>query len=135
MKHTKKLLAVILSLVMALSVGVVAFAEEGEANWVRVKTDADEIADGEMYLALTAIEPGLVARWTQENIYDLVPAGIKQNLYFDIWRQLGNTMYYHYYNERRPITPREQEIIEKTFRKYGIEGPIRFRRYVEVPEW
>ncbi len=29
----------------------------------------------------------------------------------------------------------EQEIIEKTFRKYGIEGPIRFRRYVEVPEW
>lgn len=69
------------------------------------------------------------------HIYDLVPAGIKQNLYFDIWRQLGNTMYYHYYNERRPITPREQEIIEKTFRKYGIEGPIRFRRYVEVPEW
>ncbi len=86
MKHTKKLLAVILSLVMALSVGVVAFAEEGEANWVRVKTDADEIADGEMYLALTAIEPGLVARWTQENIYDLVPANNAGRLAVDYYK-------------------------------------------------
>ena len=69
------------------------------------------------------------------HIYDQVPAAIKKNLYLDIWCQLGNTMYYHYYNERRPITPREQDIIEAAFRKYGIEGPINYRRFVEVPDW
>lgn len=69
------------------------------------------------------------------HIYDQVPSATKQNLYFDIWSELGNTQYYHYYNERKPITPREQAIIEAAFRKHGIEGPVNYRRWVEVPEW
>lgn len=69
------------------------------------------------------------------HIYDQVPSATKDLLYHDIWGKLGNTMYYHYYNERKPITPREQAIIEGAFRKYGIEGPVAYRRFVEVPDW
>lgn len=69
------------------------------------------------------------------HIYDQVPSAIKSRLYQDIVIQLGNTMYYHYYNERKPITPREQDIIEAAFRKYGFTEPVAYRRYVEVPDW
>ena len=69
------------------------------------------------------------------HIYDQVPSAVKRKIYFDIWKQLGNTMYYHYYNERRPITPREQAIIEAAFRKHGFEGPVNYRRTVEVIDW
>ena len=69
------------------------------------------------------------------HIYDQVPSAVKRKIYFDIWKQFGNTMYYHYYNERRPITPREQAIIEAAFRKYGFECPVNYRRTVEVIDW
>ncbi len=69
------------------------------------------------------------------HIYDQVPSAVKRKIYFDIWKQFGNTMYYHYYNERRPITPREQAIIEAAFRKHGFEGPVNYRRTVEVIDW
>ncbi len=69
------------------------------------------------------------------NIYDRVPAALRSRLFNAVRSRIGNTQYYHYYNERRPITPDVQALIESIFREFGITEPIVFSRYEEVPAW
>lgn len=57
-KNNKKLLAVLLSVVMAFSVSAVAFAED--ENWVPVKTSGDALEKGDLYLDLASVRDAYI---------------------------------------------------------------------------
>lgn len=80
------------------------------------------------------------ARWITvayglRHIYDNVPYRVGRALYQTIHARLRNTMYYHYYHERRAMSPEVQDIIRAAFQRYGIEEPVQFSRYEEVIDW
>lgn len=81
--------------------------------------------------------PGATVRvaWGLRHIYDNLPYRIKDAVYSQIHYAIGNTTYYHYYNERKPIPPRVQEYIGQVFRQHGVNEPVAFRRYEDRIDW
>jgi hypothetical protein len=73
--------------------------------------------------------------WGLKHIYDNLPYKLKDAVYSQIHYGIGNTTYYHYYNERKPIPPCTQEYIRNVFAQHGIKEPVVFRHYEEVIDW
>lgn len=73
--------------------------------------------------------------WGLKHIYDNLPYKLKDAVYTHIHYGIGNTTYYHYYNERKPIMPNVQEFIRNVFKQHGITEPVEFRRYEEIIDW
>ncbi len=57
---TKKILSVLLALLMTLSLGVIAFADDGY-NWTSIPTSPDGLNDGDYYLDFDWMRPSLSA--------------------------------------------------------------------------
>lgn len=73
--------------------------------------------------------------WGLKHIYDNLTYKQKDAIYGQIHRGLGNTTYYHYYNERKPIPPHVKAYIQDVFQRHGITEPVVFRRYEEILDW
>ncbi|MBQ6747201.1 MAG: hypothetical protein IJR07_09195 [Bacteroidaceae bacterium] len=73
--------------------------------------------------------------WGLKHIYDNLTARKKDAIYSQIHYGIGNTTYYHYYNERKPMSPEVQQYIRNVFAQHDIMEPVEFRRYEEVIDW
>lgn len=73
--------------------------------------------------------------WGLKHIYDNLTYKQKDSIYLQIHNGIGNTTYYHYYNERKPMKPEVQQYIRNVFAQHGITEPVEFRRYEEVIDW
>ena len=73
--------------------------------------------------------------WGLSHIYDNLTYKQKDSIYYQIHNGIGNTNYYHYFNERKPMKPDVQQYIRNVFAQNGIAAPVEFRRYEEVIDW
>ena len=70
MKTTRKLLSILLSVLLVLSVTAVASAED--ATWVPIKTSDDTLEKGDLYLDLASIKDVCIERAVYQNLVDYV---------------------------------------------------------------
>lgn len=70
-----------------------------------------------------------------KHIYDNLPASKKVNVKQSVERAFGHTEYYRYYNCKKPLTPRDQQIIKERFARYGFTDPIVFDKYIDEVDW
>ncbi len=73
MKSAKRILSVLLSVLMLLSAfAVAANAEDGEPNWVQIKTSGDELAKGDLYVDLDSFKEASIEMFLYQNLCNYV---------------------------------------------------------------
>ena len=70
-----------------------------------------------------------------KHIYDQLPAIVKPKVKASVEAAFGHTEYYRYYNQKKPLTPWHQEVIQERFKRHGIQEPVVFERYIDEIDW
>ena len=69
------------------------------------------------------------------HIYDQLPAVIKPRVKASVEAAFGHTEYYRYYNQKKPLTPWHQQMVQERFARHGILEPVVFERYADEIDW